>query len=87
MLKFVFALNCLFALLYPVAASAWGYQGHKVTGSIADKLLKPNAKEQVRQILGSNLDLRKVAPWADCGRARHFVFQMFRIDDVFERSV
>jgi hypothetical protein len=69
MLRIVFALNCLLALLYPVAASAWGYQGHKVVGSIADKLLKPNAKEQVKQILGANLDLRKVAPWADCVRS------------------
>jgi len=69
MLKIVFALNCLSALLYPVAASAWSYQGHKVTGSIADKLLRPNAKEQVKQILGPGLDLRKVAPWADCVRS------------------
>ncbi len=69
MLKTIFALHCLFALLYPVAASAWGYQGHKVVGSIADRLLKPNAKEQVRRLLGSGLDLRKVAPWADCARS------------------
>src|SRR5439155_2845142 len=73
MLRMIFALNCLLALLYPVAASAWGYQGHKVVGSIADKLLKPNAKEQVRQILAENdprrrgeLNLQKAAPWPDC---------------------
>jgi S1/P1 Nuclease len=66
MLKIIFALNCLFAMLYPVAASAWTYQGHKVVGSIADKLLKENAKQQVKQILGSNLDLRRVGPWPDC---------------------
>src|SRR5262249_29218366 len=69
MLRIVFAVNCLFALLYPVAASAWGYQGHKVVGSIADKMLKPNAKEKVKQILGPGLDLRRVAPWADCVRS------------------
>ena len=73
MLRMIFALNCLLALLYPVAASAWGYQGHKVVGSIADKLLKPNAKEQVKQILAENdprrlgeLNLQKAAPWPDC---------------------
>ena len=73
MLRIAFALNCLLALLYPVAASAWSYQGHKVVGSIADKLLKPNAKEQVRQILAENdprrlgeLNLQKAAPWPDC---------------------
>jgi len=65
-LRVVFALSCLIGFLDPTAASAWGYQGHKVVGSIADKLLKPNAAEQVHQILGAHLDLRKVAPWADC---------------------
>jgi hypothetical protein len=73
MLRIVLALHFLFCLLYPTTSSAWGYQGHKVVGSIADRLLKPNAKQQVRQILGPGLDLRFVAPWADCVRsvARH----------------
>jgi hypothetical protein len=64
MLRIVFALNCLFCLLDPTAASAWGYQGHKVVGSIADHLLNANAKLQVKQILG--FDLRTAAPWPDC---------------------
>jgi S1/P1 Nuclease len=67
--KIVFALNCLLALLYPAAASAWGYQGHRVVGSIAEELLNPNAKQQVKQLLGPQLDLGKVAPWADCVRS------------------
>ena len=64
MSKVVFVLGCVLGLLYPSVASAWGYQGHKVVGSVADQLLKPNAKQQVRQILG--FDLRTAGPWADC---------------------
>jgi hypothetical protein len=64
MLKMILALNCLLYLFWPAAASAWGYQGHKVVGSIADQLLKPNARQQVRQILG--FELRTAGPWADC---------------------
>jgi S1/P1 Nuclease len=48
-------------------AHAWEYQGHKVTGSIADHLLGANAKQQVKSILG--FDLRTAAPWADCVRS------------------
>ena len=64
MSKVILVLGCVWALLYPVAALAWGYQGHEVVGSVADRLLKPNAKQQVRQILGFNL--RTAGPWADC---------------------
>ena len=45
MLRVVLGLQCLLYLLYPTASSAWGYQGHKVVGSIADHLLKPKAKQ------------------------------------------
>jgi hypothetical protein len=64
MSKMIVVLGCLWAFLYPVAASAWGYQGHEVVGSVADRLLKPNAKQQVRQILG--FTLRTAGPWGDC---------------------
>ena len=64
MSKVILVLGCVWALLYPAAALAWGYQGHEVVGSVADRLLKPNAKQQVRQILGFNL--RTADPWADC---------------------
>src|SRR5277367_1751380 len=46
------------------AAWAWGYQGHRVVGSIADQLLNDRAKAQVAQILG--FELRIAGPWADC---------------------
>ena len=73
MAKMIFVLCCVVTLFDPTSASAWGFQGHKVIGSIADRLLKPTAKQQVREILGDNLDLRRVAPWLDCVRsvARH----------------
>ena len=64
MSKLILVLGCVWALLYPTIASAWGYQGHEVVGSVADRLLKPNAKQQVRQILG--FTLRTAGPWGDC---------------------
>ncbi len=78
MLRTLFALGLLCCLLDPTTASAWGYQGHRVIGSIADNLLKStNAGAQVKAILnpagshdaspGSHgFDLRKAGPWADC---------------------
>src|SRR5271163_1400723 len=69
-------------LLHPVAARAWGYQGHEVVGAIADQLLKPSARLQVQRILNGadnrdanvppassprkELKLREAGPWADC---------------------
>ena len=64
MLQKVVALTCLLVLFCPAPASAWGYQGHEVVGSIADHLLKPNAKRQVASIL--NFELRVAGPWPDC---------------------
>jgi hypothetical protein len=70
------SLGALLLSLAPTAASAWGYQGHRVVGSIADALLTANAQQQVKQILnppgshdpstGHRFDLRKAGPWADC---------------------
>ena len=76
-LNFVFAFGLVLFLLSPTTASAWGYQGHRVVGSIATELLSDNAKAQVKAILnppGSRdpspgnheFDLRKAGPWADC---------------------
>jgi hypothetical protein len=73
------SLGCLLLVFAPTAASAWGYQGHRVVGSIADTLLTANAQQQVKQILnppgshdpstGHQFDLRKAGPWADCVKA------------------
>jgi hypothetical protein len=70
----VVAAACLLCLLQSTGAQAWGYQGHRVVGSIADQLLHDHARTQVQTILNDNappdprhdLDLRKSGPWADC---------------------
>ena len=66
MLRVVFAVACLWCLVNPPAASAWGYQGHKVVGAIADKLLTDNARQQVKRLLGEHIKLQQAGPWADC---------------------
>ena len=67
MSRLLFALNCLFCLLFPTGASAWGYQGHEVVGSIADQLLNDNARQHVRDILNfTRPQLLTAGPWADC---------------------
>src|ERR1700759_3486054 len=65
---------CALAWLHSGVALAWGYQGHRVVGSIADRLLNDNARTQVQNILNEgappdpkrDIDLRKSGPWADC---------------------
>ena len=54
-----------FALIYaPIAASAWGVLGHRIVGEIADSYLTPNARKNIKQILG-NETLAMSANWAD----------------------
>jgi hypothetical protein len=70
MLRLALALNCVLCLLYPTGASAWGFQGHEVVGSIADQLLNDNARQHVKDILNfSKPELRIAGPWADCVRS------------------
>jgi hypothetical protein len=81
-----FTLACLFFLVHSAGAWAWGYQGHRVVGSIADQLLKPNAAAQVQQILNAGdshgLTLKLSGPWADCVKSvKH------NSDDTFEYVV
>src|SRR5262245_27744126 len=79
MLRLLFAVGGLVFLLHPDTASAWGYQGHRVVGSIADKMLaNSNAEAQIKKILNEcdpdgNLDLRLSGAWPDCVKsvARH----------------
>jgi hypothetical protein len=70
MLRLAFVLIALIGFVDPTDALAWGFQGHRVVGSIADQLLKPAARSQVQQILNESdsrdIDLRKAAPWPDC---------------------
>ncbi|MBS0578289.1 MAG: S1/P1 nuclease [Proteobacteria bacterium] len=65
----------LLALLIPGTARAWGPQGHRTVGAIADQLLTPQAHAVVLQLLALDLDkfdrpsgrstLESVAVWAD----------------------
>lgn len=59
----------LLSLFLAKPASAWGPDGHRLVGSIADQLLTPNAKQQVKTLLG--VDLREAGPWLDCVKSVH----------------
>jgi hypothetical protein len=62
---FLLTASCMQASC--MQAWAWDYKGHDVTGSVADQLLEPNARQQVEIILG--FKLRVAGPWADCARS------------------
>jgi hypothetical protein len=48
-------------------AHAWGNDGHRAVGAIADQLIKgSNAEKQVQALLLQGESLAKVANWADC---------------------
>jgi hypothetical protein len=48
-------------------AKAWGNDGHRAVGAIADKLLKgTNAQQQLAALLLPGETLESVANWADC---------------------
>lgn len=71
MLRLLFAACGLIVLLVPDVALAWSYEGHRVVGSIADKLLAgSHAESQIKSILNngdnpdSKLDLRLAGPLA-----------------------
>ena len=48
----------------PFLASAWGAQGHRITGQIADSYLTPKARAAIKAILG-NESLAIASNWAD----------------------
>jgi len=63
-LAFVIALASAFASM---DASAWGNDGHRAVGSIADKLLKgSNAEKMIKAILLPGETLESIASWPDC---------------------
>ena len=63
-------LACVLALsgaFLSFDALAWGNDGHRVVGAIADKLIKgSNAGKQVGALLLPGESLESVANWADC---------------------
>jgi hypothetical protein len=63
-------LACIVALssaFVSFNAQAWGNDGHRAVGAIADQLIKgSNAEQQVQALLLPGESLAKVASWADC---------------------
>lgn len=50
----------------PLAASAWGPEGHEIVAEIADQYLTPFAQEKLEKILGSQkLDDYEISSWPD----------------------
>jgi hypothetical protein len=79
------ALSILFVLLLPQGASAWGPDGHRLVGSIADQMLTANAAAHVKALLG--VGLREAGPWLDCVKSvQHGTDGTFsyKKDDKFE---
>ncbi|WP_343730171.1 S1/P1 nuclease [Duganella sp.] len=63
-------LACILALsgaFVSLNAHAWGNDGHRAVGAIADQLIKgSNAEKQVQALLLPGESLAKIATWADC---------------------
>ena len=59
----VLALSCAFL---SAEALAWGYEGHRAVGAIAEKLIKgSNAEKQVAALLLPGESLESITNWAD----------------------
>jgi hypothetical protein len=58
----------LLAVLASPRTRAWGASGHRITGEIATALLTPEARRQLRELIGSD-DLSLVANYMDEERA------------------
>lgn len=62
----VLALSCAFA---PFDALAWGNDGHRAVGAIAEKLIKgSNAEKQVAALLLAGESLESITVWADTAK-------------------
>lgn len=57
-----------FAMTLVLPAAAWGKTGHRVTGTIAEAYLTPEARAAITDILGSE-DLAEASNWPDFMRA------------------
>jgi len=58
----------------PPQAEAWGHEGHRLTATVAEHYLTPEAKAQVAALLAADRrgeTLADVAPWADEYRTSH----------------
>ena len=62
---FLSKLLLVLALFYiPVQAMAWGVQGHRITGQIADSYLNSKTRRAIQAILG-NESIAMAGNWAD----------------------
>ncbi len=73
------------ALTMSSACLAWGMQGHRVTGLIAEKFLTQKTKDRVQEILGG-MSLADAATWMDRERPTLLQFDsttpLWHFDDV-----
>jgi len=65
-MKHWFALLIIISvcLLLPQRSAAWGMEGHRITGQIADSYLTPKAKKAIHAILGDT-SIAIASNWAD----------------------
>lgn len=61
---------CAVIFFLPIAGWAWGPDGHRIVGRVAQERLSTNAKREVRKLLGRE-SLADVANWADEYRLSH----------------
>ncbi len=54
---------CLVLFFTPLLSMAWGMNGHRISGQIAENYLTPKAKAAVRAILGESVAM--ASNWAD----------------------
>src|ERR1700749_4183483 len=54
----------LFIIYLPVKSMAWGTEGHRIAGMIAESYLTPKAKAAIRAILGDT-SIAIASNWAD----------------------
>lgn len=63
--KFLRIIALGLALFYvPLQSMAWGTQGHRICGQIADSYLTPQARKAIKEILGDE-SIAMASNWAD----------------------
>src|SRR5882757_1710213 len=64
-LNFLKKLVLGIAIIYtPLQSMAWGAEGHRIAGQIADSYLTPKARAAIKAILG-NESIAMTSNWAD----------------------
>ncbi|RYE21193.1 MAG: S1/P1 Nuclease [Sphingobacteriales bacterium] len=64
-MKYLKKLAFVLSICYlPAQAMAWGVQGHRITGQIADSYLTPKSRKAIQAILGTE-SIAMAGNWAD----------------------